>query len=97
EMNHYESANRLNHRAHMFPGGVIRRNWSANCNAPIFGDLRSDVSNAVNVEVSMLPGKTEFRRKMLTNQISVQKCHWSAADFEKFGDQYAGNSRFTGA
>jgi hypothetical protein len=34
---------------------------------------------------------------MLANQIAIQKRYWSAAHFEKFGDENAGNRRFTGA
>src|SRR2546426_173943 len=60
EMHHNKSANWLDHSAHMFASGVVRRDWSANCNAAIFGDLGSDVSNAVNVEVSMFLGKAKF-------------------------------------
>jgi len=34
---------------------------------------------------------------MLANQIAIQKCYWSAANFEKFGDENTGNRGFTGA
>src|SRR6266436_7546033 len=97
EMHHNKSTNWLDHGAHMFASGIIRRDWSANCNAAIFGDLGSDVSDAVNIEVSMFLGKAKFRRKMLANQIAIQKRYWPAAHFEKFGDENAGNRRFTGA
>src|SRR2546422_3076400 len=60
EMHHNKSAKWLDHGSHMFASGVIRRDWSTNCDAAIFGDLRSDVSDAVNVEVSMFLGKAEF-------------------------------------
>src|SRR5437667_7359291 len=97
EMHHNKSANWLDHGAHMLASGVIRRDRSTNCNTAIFGDLGSDISDAVNVEVSMFLGKAKFGRKMLANQITIQKCYWSAAHFEKFGDENAGNRRFTGA
>src|SRR6266404_3450847 len=38
EMHHNKSANWLDHGAHMFASGVIRRDRSTNCNAAIFGD-----------------------------------------------------------
>src|SRR5436190_16454334 len=60
EMYHNKSTNRLDHGAHMFASGIIRRDWSANCDAAIFGDFRSDVSNAVNVEISVFSGKAEL-------------------------------------
>src|SRR5436309_2539386 len=60
EMHHNKSAHWLDHRAHMLASGVVRRNWSANCNTTIFGDLGSDITDAVNVQVSVFPGKTEF-------------------------------------
>src|SRR5439155_25957436 len=34
---------------------------------------------------------------MLANQVAIQKRYWSAAHFKKFGDENAGNRRFTGA
>src|SRR6266480_852511 len=60
EMHHNKSAKWLDHGAHVFASGVIRRDRSTNCNATIFGDLGSDVSDAVNVEVSMFLGKAKF-------------------------------------
>src|SRR6266567_6317559 len=60
EMHHYKSAKWLDHSAHMLASGVIRRDRSTNCNAAIFGDLGSDVSDAVDVEVSMFLGKAKF-------------------------------------
>src|SRR6266446_10371727 len=60
QMHHNKSAKWLDHGSHMFASGVIRRDRSTNCDAAIFGDLRSDVSDAVNVEVSMFLGKAEF-------------------------------------
>src|SRR5436309_10273266 len=60
EMHHNKSAKWLDHSAHMLASGVIRRDRSTNCNAAIFGDLGSDVSDAVNVEVSMFLGKSKF-------------------------------------
>src|SRR5439155_10758073 len=73
EMHHNKSAKWLDHRAHMFASGVIRRDRSTNCNTAILGDLGRDVSDAVNVEVSMFLGKAKLRRKMLANQITIQK------------------------
>src|SRR6266568_3090423 len=60
EMHHNKSANRLDHGAHMFASGVIWRDRSTNCDTAILGDLRSDVSDAVNVKISMFPRKAEF-------------------------------------
>src|SRR5213594_3699571 len=60
EMHNNKSAKWLDHGAHMFASGVVRRDRSTNCNAAIFGDLGSDVSDAVNVEVSMFLGKAKF-------------------------------------
>src|SRR5262249_18085806 len=60
EMHHNKSAKGLDHRTHMFASGVIWRDRSTNCDAAVFGDLGSDVSDAVNVEISMFSGKAEF-------------------------------------
>src|SRR5216683_6903879 len=60
QMHHNKSAKWLDHGAHMFASGVIRRDRSTNCDATIFGDLGSDVSDAVNVDVSVFLGKAEF-------------------------------------
>src|SRR5256885_530126 len=97
KVHHNKSAYRLDHRAHVFASGVVRRNWSANCNPTILGDLGSDISDAMNVQVPMFPGKTEFGRKMLANEIAIQKRYRSATHFEKFSDQDTGDGRFTGA
>src|SRR4030095_8071028 len=60
EMHHDKSANWLDHGAHMFASGIIRRDRGTNCDTAILGDLRSDVSDAMNVKISMFPGKAEF-------------------------------------
>src|SRR5437016_12125802 len=60
EMHHNKSANWFDHGAHIFASRIIRRDRSTNCNAAIFGDLGSDVSDAVNVEISMFLGKAKF-------------------------------------
>src|SRR2546430_2953659 len=60
EMHQNKSANWLDHGAHMFASRVIRRDRSTNCNAAILGNLGSDVSDPVNVEVSMFLGKAKF-------------------------------------
>src|SRR5438093_13134278 len=62
EVHHNKFAKWLDHGAHMFASGVIRRDRSTNCNAAIFGDLGSDISDAVNVEVSVFLAKAKFVR-----------------------------------
>src|SRR5438094_9201318 len=53
EMHHDESAQRRNHGADLLPHGIVWSNGSTDGDTTVLGDLRSDVSDASNVEVAM--------------------------------------------
>src|SRR5207249_10801177 len=45
----------------------------------------------------MFFGKSEFRGKMFTHQIAIQKGDWTSASVQKLSEQHIGNGRFAGA
>src|SRR5208283_1887107 len=79
----YKAADRLNQLPDVLAGRLIRSDGSANRDSAVFGDFRSDVADAANVDVAVLLGKAELRRQMLAHQIAVQQGNGTAAHFQK--------------
>src|ERR1700722_16797360 len=92
-----KAANRFDHFADGFARGVIRSDRGADRDPTIFGDLRSHVADAANVDVTMFLGKPEFGRKMLAHQVAVEDGDGSASGFEELGKQNVGDGGFSRA
>src|SRR5438552_16998839 len=96
-MHHDKPAQRRNHRADLFPRGIVRSDGRTDGDPTVLGDLGSDVSDASNDEVAMFAGKTKLGGQMLPDKIAVKKRNGSAPEFGELDQQDIGNGRFTGA
>ena len=92
-MHQDEPAVRFDHLAHMFTGRVIRSDGRADRDAAVLGDLRSNVADAPDVDVTMFFRESEFRRQVLANQVAVEHCDRTSADFQELGQQNVGDGR----
>jgi hypothetical protein len=81
DMHEDETAMRFDHLPHMLASRIIRRDRRADGDATVLGDFRSNVSDAADVQIAMLFRESEFGRKILTNQVAIEQCYRTAADF----------------
>src|SRR5712672_2022411 len=81
----------------MFACGVIRRYGRANSDTAILGNLRCDVANAPDVDVSMLLGEAEFGRQVFSNQIAIEQGHGASSGLQEFRQQDICDGRLAGS
>ena len=74
-MDEDEAPNRRDHRAHVLPGAIVRRDRRADRDAPVLRDLGRDVADAANVDITMLLGEAELGGQMLADDVPVQQRH----------------------
>src|SRR3982751_6127071 len=97
KMHHDKSTQRRDHRAYFFSRRIVRGNWSADRDPTIFRNLRSDISDATDVEIAMFARKTKLGRQMLAHKIAVKKRNWPAANLEELDDEDIRDGRFARA
>jgi hypothetical protein len=59
-MHQDEASTQLNGSSDLLSDRIVGRNRGADCDSAILGDFRRDESDAANIQVSMLLGKTQF-------------------------------------
>jgi hypothetical protein len=58
-MHQDEASTRLHGTSHFFADRIVRRDRSTDCDAAVLGNFRRDESDAANVQVAVLLGKTQ--------------------------------------
>src|SRR6185295_2594962 len=83
----------LDHLTYVFAGRVVRGDWGADRNAAVLSDFRSNIPNAADIDVAMLFGESEFRGKVLADEIAVEQGHRTSTDFQELRHQDIGDGR----
>jgi len=94
-MDQDESTIRLNRVAHVFARRIVRSNGRADGDAAVFRDLRGDIADAADVDVTMLFGKTQLRGKIFADQAAIEQRHRTSSDFQEFCQQHVGDRRLS--
>ena len=92
-MHEDESAERLNHSAHVPARAVVRGNRSADRNSAVLCYLRGDITDPANINVAVFLRETKLGGEMLTHKVAIQKCNRSTSHFEELDHQHIGDSR----
>ena len=95
DMHFDEGTELLDVLAHGAAGGGIGRDGRTDGDAAVLGDFRRDIADAADVQIAVLFGETQFRRQVLTNDITIQQRHGTAAHFHQLHHQSIGDGGFS--
>src|SRR5215469_5897357 len=88
-----ESAIGIDQLSHVLAGGVIRRNRRTDCNSAVFGDLRGNIADPPDVDITMFFRESQLRRQVFAHQIAIEQRNRTSTHFQEFRQQHIGDGR----